>query len=172
MCLVEGSQRALLIDTGMGIGTLRALVSELAVLPVIVVNSHTHPDHTCGNWQFNTIYNLDSDYARKNAKGSTGADYLLRADGLRVRFEVTRCGNSRRTHSFTTGHQRFSESVLKDGYLAWIFCNATSLGAPGAEPYSCFSFVWLPTAPASRPCSSSAAVRCAAQRPPRSVPRE
>ncbi len=70
MYLVDGSQRALLIDTGMGIGNLRALVSELTPLPVIVVNSHTHPDHTGGNWQFNTIYNLDSDYARNNAKGS------------------------------------------------------------------------------------------------------
>ncbi|HTX75526.1 MAG TPA: MBL fold metallo-hydrolase [Terracidiphilus sp.] len=71
MYLVEGSQHALLIDTGMGIGNLRALVSELTPLPVIVVNSHTHPDHTGSNWQFDTIYNLDSDYTRKNAKGST-----------------------------------------------------------------------------------------------------
>lgn len=69
--LVEGSQRALLLDTGMGIGNLRALVSELSPLPVIVVNSHTHPDHTGSNWQFDTIYNLDTDYARNNAKGAT-----------------------------------------------------------------------------------------------------
>ena len=71
MYLVEGSQHALLIDTGMGIGNLRALVSTLTRLPVIVVNSHTHPDHTGSNWQFDTIDNFDSDYARKNAKGST-----------------------------------------------------------------------------------------------------
>jgi len=71
MYLVEGSQHALLIDTGVGIGNLRALVSELTPLPVIVVNSHTHPDHTGSNWQFDTVYNFDSGYARKNAEGST-----------------------------------------------------------------------------------------------------
>ena len=71
MYLVEGNQHALLIDTSMGIGNLRALVSELTSLPVMVVNSHTHPDHTGSNWQFHTVYNLDSNDARKSAEGST-----------------------------------------------------------------------------------------------------
>ncbi len=71
MYLVEGAEKALLFDTGLGIGDLHAVVSELTKLPVIVVNSHTHPDHTGGNWQFDTIYNLDSDYTRNHAKGST-----------------------------------------------------------------------------------------------------
>lgn len=71
MYLVEGRRRALLLDTGMGIGNLRALVSELTPLPIVVVNSHTHVDHTGSNWQFDTIDNLDTAYTFSNAKGST-----------------------------------------------------------------------------------------------------
>ncbi len=69
--LILGKKSALLLDTGMGIGNLKRLVTRLTPLPIIVVNSHTHPDHTGNNWQFSTIYNLDSDYTRQNALGST-----------------------------------------------------------------------------------------------------
>jgi glyoxylase-like metal-dependent hydrolase (beta-lactamase superfamily II) len=68
--LIEGHTRALLLDTGMGIGDLKRLVTHLTSLPIVVVNSHTHPDHTGNNWQFSAIYSFDSDYTRKNALGS------------------------------------------------------------------------------------------------------
>lgn len=71
MYLIEGSQRALLFDTGMGIGDLQSVVKKLTPLPVVVVNSHTHPDHVGDNWQFTTIYDLDTAYTRKNMLGST-----------------------------------------------------------------------------------------------------
>lgn len=69
--LIEGDTRALLLDTGLGIGDLKRLVTHLTSLPIVVVNSHTHPDHTGNNWQFSTIYSFDSDYTRKNARGSS-----------------------------------------------------------------------------------------------------
>jgi glyoxylase-like metal-dependent hydrolase (beta-lactamase superfamily II) len=69
--LVAGKQKALLFDTGMGISDIRKLVTELTVLPVIVLNSHTHNDHVGGNWQFDTVYSMDTDFSRQNAKGST-----------------------------------------------------------------------------------------------------
>jgi glyoxylase-like metal-dependent hydrolase (beta-lactamase superfamily II) len=53
--LILGDDRALLIDTGMGVGDLRAVVDELTSLPVTVVNSHTHWDHIGSNWQFDDI---------------------------------------------------------------------------------------------------------------------
>ena len=37
--LIVGEQRALLFDTGMGIGDLKKVVAELTKLPVIVLNS-------------------------------------------------------------------------------------------------------------------------------------
>jgi len=56
MYLVTGQERALLIDTGWGVGDLPALVSTLTTLPLWVVNTHGHRDHTSGNGQFPEVY--------------------------------------------------------------------------------------------------------------------
>jgi glyoxylase-like metal-dependent hydrolase (beta-lactamase superfamily II) len=53
--LVVGSERALLIDTGMGVGDIRRIVKSITDLPLIVVNSHSHWDHVGGNWRFSDI---------------------------------------------------------------------------------------------------------------------
>lgn len=50
--LVIGADRAILIDTGTGIGDLKKTVDELTDLPVTVVNTHAHYDHIGNNWQF------------------------------------------------------------------------------------------------------------------------
>jgi glyoxylase-like metal-dependent hydrolase (beta-lactamase superfamily II) len=68
--LILGEQQALLFDTGMGISDIRKVTSELTHLPIIVLNSHTHDDHVGGNWQFETVYGMDTDFTRTNAKGS------------------------------------------------------------------------------------------------------
>lgn len=56
MYLVAGQERALLIDTGWGTGDLSAFVKTLTPLPVLVVNTHGHRDHTAGNDQFAEVY--------------------------------------------------------------------------------------------------------------------
>lgn len=56
MYLVAGQERALLIDTGWGTGDLPRLVATLTPLPVLVVNTHGHRDHTSGNGQFPQVY--------------------------------------------------------------------------------------------------------------------
>lgn len=56
MYLVEGDDRALLIDTGFGRGDLAGLVASLTALPVTVVNTHVHPDHEGGNGQFPRVH--------------------------------------------------------------------------------------------------------------------
>ncbi|MDR1537209.1 MAG: MBL fold metallo-hydrolase [Clostridiales bacterium] len=50
--LVLGEKQALVIDTGMGIGSLKAVINKLTHLPLIVVNTHGHPDHAGGNGEF------------------------------------------------------------------------------------------------------------------------
>jgi glyoxylase-like metal-dependent hydrolase (beta-lactamase superfamily II) len=68
--LILGENKALLFDTGMGISDVKKLTTELTKLPIVVLNSHTHDDHVGGNWQFETVYGMDTDFTRKNAKGS------------------------------------------------------------------------------------------------------
>jgi len=69
--LILGSKRALLFDTGMGMGDMRRVVSQLTELNVTVLNSHTHFDHIGDNWQFSNILGVDSDYTRHHESGAT-----------------------------------------------------------------------------------------------------
>ena len=54
--LVEGAERALLIDTGFGVGDLKALCERLTDKPLLVVDTHSHGDHVLGNPQFDRVY--------------------------------------------------------------------------------------------------------------------
>ena len=56
MHLVIGPEKAMLIDTGFGIGDLKALVEKLTDQPYYVVNTHFHGDHSQGNYQFEEVY--------------------------------------------------------------------------------------------------------------------
>jgi glyoxylase-like metal-dependent hydrolase (beta-lactamase superfamily II) len=68
--LIVGEKRAMLFDTGMGMSDIKKVTAELTSLPIIVLNSHTHDDHVGDNWEFETIYAMNTDFTRKNAQGS------------------------------------------------------------------------------------------------------
>lgn len=55
MYLLEGTEKALLIDTGYGAGNLRSFAEKLTDKPIIVVNTHFHPDHSAGNGEFEEV---------------------------------------------------------------------------------------------------------------------
>lgn len=61
MYLIIGSEKALLLDTGIGIGDVGAVVREMTEKPLYVVNSHHHYDHAGGNGHFEKVF------AHKNA---------------------------------------------------------------------------------------------------------
>lgn len=50
--LVLGKEKALLIDTGFGMGSLKTVIDNLTKLPIILINTHGHPDHGGGNAEF------------------------------------------------------------------------------------------------------------------------
>ena len=54
--LLAGTERALLLDTGWGVGDLGTQVSSLTSLPLTIVNTHGHPDHAFGNGQFPLVH--------------------------------------------------------------------------------------------------------------------
>ncbi|HEV2527254.1 MAG TPA: MBL fold metallo-hydrolase [Thermomicrobiales bacterium] len=53
--LVEGTDRAVLLDTGIGVGDIGALVRDLTDRPVTVVTTHAHWDHVGGNRHFRDV---------------------------------------------------------------------------------------------------------------------
>lgn len=57
--LIKGEEKALLWDTGNGIGDMKQVVSELWDKELIVVNSHCHFDHIGGNYQFDHVEVFD-----------------------------------------------------------------------------------------------------------------
>lgn len=54
MFLLEGNDKCLLIDTGVGLTDLPAMIKQITDKPVVVVNSHFHIDHIGENGQSKT----------------------------------------------------------------------------------------------------------------------
>lgn len=68
--LIIGDEKALLFDTGLGIGDIRALAAELTDKPLLVLNSHSHYDHVGGNYQFDELMGRDTPFGRERALGT------------------------------------------------------------------------------------------------------
>lgn len=79
--LILGDFRALLIDTGYGIGDYRGYIESLTNLPVTVVNTHGHIDHASGNSQFGSAWLSPLDWDL--ADWHTSLDMRLHSDGSR-----------------------------------------------------------------------------------------
>ena len=91
---VRGRDRDLLIDTGMGIASLRDEVRALFEKPVIAVATHTHADHIGGHYEFEDclVHRDEADRLREATSRGTlrAADYppdevaMLREAGYEV----------------------------------------------------------------------------------------
>lgn len=53
--LLIGSDRAALVDSGLGVGSIKRVVDELTERPTIVLTTHAHWDHIGGHGPFATI---------------------------------------------------------------------------------------------------------------------
>jgi hydroxyacylglutathione hydrolase len=62
MYVIEGKDSALLVDTGLGVADLSACVKKITSKPLIVVNTHGHPDHSGANYQFDKVYMNAADF--------------------------------------------------------------------------------------------------------------
>lgn len=62
MYLVEGTDRAALLDTGFGFGDLKGYVESLTQKPYVVLLSHGHMDHAGGAVQFDQVYLNERDW--------------------------------------------------------------------------------------------------------------
>ncbi len=62
MYLIAGRDSAMLIDTGLGVANLRDFVTTITPLPLIVINTHAHLDHSGGSFQFRKVYAHPDDF--------------------------------------------------------------------------------------------------------------
>lgn len=78
MYLLAGTEKAMLIDTGLMNLPLYDIVSGLTDLPVVVVNTHGHFDHISGNHRFDTVYLNPADEAvfKEHSHHQVRKDYI------------------------------------------------------------------------------------------------
>ncbi len=57
--LIIGNDRSVLLDTGMGLANIKAVVEKLTDTPITVVNTHAHFDHVGGNHLFEQVLAFD-----------------------------------------------------------------------------------------------------------------
>jgi glyoxylase-like metal-dependent hydrolase (beta-lactamase superfamily II) len=102
--LVEGAERAVLIDTGLGIADVASAVGTLTDRPVLVVNTHSHADHRGGNWRFADVaaHPLAARTLTQPVAGTYLADYLKAAREQLAAYEGARDADDRFFHLFTS----------------------------------------------------------------------
>jgi len=71
--LIIGDERALLFDSGNGMGNIKAVTDQLTSLPVTVLASHSHIDHVGGHWQFENVLAPDTEFTRTREQGMDNA---------------------------------------------------------------------------------------------------
>ena len=69
--LIEGNKKALLFDTGNGIGDIANIAKTLTDKPISVLNSHSHYDHVGGNFAFDRVYGMQTDFTLSRQKGQS-----------------------------------------------------------------------------------------------------
>ena len=70
MYLIVGKDRALLIDTCYGFGDIPGMIRKITPLPVVVVNTHSHGDHTGGNAFFPAVHLYRPPFSMHSIPGS------------------------------------------------------------------------------------------------------
>lgn len=80
MYLIEGSKCAALIDTGTGVGDLKAFVESLTKKPYFVLLTHGHVDHAMGAPAFDEVYMNPADKEIYNEH----CDMSIRKDFLKL----------------------------------------------------------------------------------------
>ena len=89
MYLVEGDDRAALLDTGCGFGSLLDCVRRLTAKPVTVLLTHGHTDHALGAGEFDEVYisppekdvyAVHSELSFRKSSGTQWADFYKVSD--------------------------------------------------------------------------------------------
>jgi glyoxylase-like metal-dependent hydrolase (beta-lactamase superfamily II) len=116
--LVTGTERAVLVDTGLGIADITPAAGALTDLPVLVVNTHSHSDHRGGNWRFTDVaaHPLAAGPLTRPVDGDYLAGYLEVARAQLSAYERAREADDRFFHLFTAATR---PRPLPEGAARW-----------------------------------------------------
>lgn len=145
MWLVQGSESALLIDTGLGYGGLRELVEEQVCTPYRVVDTHGHGDHSGGSYEFEEVYlhPLAEGWARDSYKMTRNIADAKLAETIREKIEQnhTRFIHIREGDTFDLGDRTLTvwetpghtlgDICLLDSKTGLLFCGDLILHRAG-----------------------------------------
>ena len=81
--LILGKKKAALIDTGIGLGSLKSCVQEITDLPLIVIGTHGHLDHLGGAGEFDQVYLNPLDFIL-----ACGINARSRYDYAKANYEI------------------------------------------------------------------------------------
>ena len=81
--LLEGKEKALLLDTGANTPDALSIASKLTELPTILMNTHADPDHISGNASFEKVYMHPSEEDNYRAHGGK-CEIIPVADGEEI----------------------------------------------------------------------------------------
>lgn len=95
--LIEGTERALLFDTGNGIADIASVAKGLTDKPISVLNSHSHYDHVGGNYAFTEIDGLDTPFTRSRQSGHKNSEIAIEASSQALCRELP-AGLSEKNH--------------------------------------------------------------------------
>jgi glyoxylase-like metal-dependent hydrolase (beta-lactamase superfamily II) len=101
--LVAGDERAVLVDTGLGLADIGAAVRALTDRPVLVVNTHGHSDHRGGNHHFTRVAAHPAATAALTCAVPAGLlrEYLSVAREQLMAYSRMRADDTRFFHLFT-----------------------------------------------------------------------
>ncbi len=71
--LLAGTEKALLIDSGMNTPDAKQIAESITKLPIMLLNTHADPDHISGNSSFDCFYMHPDEEDTYRSRGGTGA---------------------------------------------------------------------------------------------------
>lgn len=70
--LLAGTEKALLVDSGMNTPNARQIAESITKLPLMILNTHADPDHISGNGGFDYVYMHPDEEDNYRAHGGQG----------------------------------------------------------------------------------------------------
>lgn len=129
MYLINGPEKAMLIDTAFGLGDIKGLADSLTGgKPLIVVNTHEHYDHAYGNCRFEKVFCHEYLVPYLQNQNEHMWDYLFNAFGNNIWLDFDRkdlpafkkyeIEGVKDGHSFDLGGDYKVELVFTGGHAA------------------------------------------------------